>query len=319
MALSDNQLAITRVYLALLNRAPEMGGLDYWSSEISDTHALNDVVNSILSVNDVKILYPDKMPSDQFLTAIYQNLFQKVPDAQGMDYWQSKIAEGVDRAGVVVQIIEAGLQVADGTPGKACLLNRYEAACYAADMQMSTGLELPPSQLAEVLSGVTDAADSLQSAMNSVSELLTVITIDDPVEEAPPENTTPPVDTPPPVDETPPPAVITPPPEETPPPPVETPPPPEETPPPPEEPPPLPVEPPPFPVVPPPALTSPPTAVVLPPAETGSSVNTASIADVMSQSRLTDSAAPAESTEHVPAANENVLDVVGVHAVTLVM
>lgn len=193
MALSNNQLAITRVYLALLNRAPELGGLDYWASEISDTHTLHDVVNLILSVNDVKTRYPEGMPSDQFLTTIYQNLFQKVPDAQGMDYWKSKIAEGVERSAVVVQIIEAGFQVADGTPGKACLLNRYEVACFAVDKQMTTGFELPPDQLTGVLSGVTGAADSVQSAMKTVTELLTTVTIDDPVWEDPLANTTPPV------------------------------------------------------------------------------------------------------------------------------
>jgi len=49
MSLTDQQLGLTRLYLAAFNRTPEKSGLDYWSSRLDMGESLANVARTLLA------------------------------------------------------------------------------------------------------------------------------------------------------------------------------------------------------------------------------------------------------------------------------
>ena len=159
MALTEQQLGLTRLYLAAFNRAPEKSGLEYWANQLIAGKSMAEVAHTIFSLDVVKAIYPDSQSDSAFLTAIYANVFGKQPDPAGLAYWMGFLAAGQDRSGLVASIIEAGLSTPDGTDGKAFLVNRYEVAQQAVGQQIEQNLDITPSRLIDIFKGVNaDAA-----------------------------------------------------------------------------------------------------------------------------------------------------------------
>ena len=159
--LTAHQLEMTQLYLAAFLRAPEHGGVDYWT----DTHldqgmSLHDVGNIIFSLDIVKAIYPESMTDSGFLTAIYHNVFGKTPDSGGLAYWLNEMtATGASRGDMVMTMINAGMHTAVGTPGREYIMNRYEAAQYAVQKQIKADVSLPVDYLLNMHTHV-NATDS---------------------------------------------------------------------------------------------------------------------------------------------------------------
>lgn len=75
------------LYIGLFCRAPESGGLAYWTDRLT-SGSLNfdngSCANVMLGVDAVRLLYPSTMSNQDFLTAIYVNVFGRQPDAGGL-------------------------------------------------------------------------------------------------------------------------------------------------------------------------------------------------------------------------------------------
>ena len=156
MALTATQLAITKLYVGAFGRAPEKSGLEYWDAQLASGTPFNQMVDTIFSLPIVKAIYPDTMSNDAFLTAVYTNVFGRTPDAEGLAYWNAQLAGGQERGRVVMTMIDAGLGTPDGTPGKAWITNRVNAAEFAADLQLIRNYEVDEHRLIELISSVDD-------------------------------------------------------------------------------------------------------------------------------------------------------------------
>lgn len=168
MALNATQTAITKIYLGAFNRAPEKSGLEYWTAEVAAGKGLNQVIDTIFSLPVVKAIYPDSMSNTQFLTAVYTNVFGKAPDAEGLAYWNGQLTAGVERGRVVITMIDAGLGTADGTPGKAFIANRLQAATYSADLQLTRGLEVDEHKQIALMQDIGEDPASLSSGLAAI-------------------------------------------------------------------------------------------------------------------------------------------------------
>lgn len=173
MAANLNQLAVTRVYLAAFHRAPETGGLAYWTKQLDDGVSLTQVIQDIFSVDAAKAAYPDSMANEDFLKALYQNLFNKVPDPEGLHYWTGRFDDGASRAQVCNDIIYAGLGVPDGTNGKAYFLNCLEVANYAVEKQLASNMEMAPALLGDVLDAVTEDRATVTAVKAEIAQYFT--------------------------------------------------------------------------------------------------------------------------------------------------
>lgn len=168
MALTATQTAITKIYLGAFNRAPEKSGLEYWTAEVAGGKTLDQVVDTIFSLSIVKAIYPDSMSNAEFLTAVYTNVFGKAPDADGLTYWNSQLTAGQERGRVVITMIDAGLGTPDGTPGKAFIANRVQAATQSADLQLTRGLEVDEHTQLSLMMDIGESPESLAAGLAAI-------------------------------------------------------------------------------------------------------------------------------------------------------
>lgn len=172
MALTNNQKEIVSLYVAGFLRAPELGGLNYWTGMLESGKPIQSLADDIFNLPIVKDIYPDSLSNAEFVTRIYQNVFGKSPDAEGLSYWQGFLDSGLHRGSLVHSMITAGLDVPDGTPGKAYVVNRVEGAAYAAEKQLSSNTEVPYTALTTLLQTVDASPNSVTLAHQAADGLV---------------------------------------------------------------------------------------------------------------------------------------------------
>jgi len=171
--ISANQQELIKLYVASFLRAPELGGFEYWSGQLASGKSLAQVGWTIFSLDIVKAIYPTTQTSAEFVGAIYQNVFGKTADADGLAYWRGLIDnDGITRGELVLRMINAGLNTPNGTPGKAYIVNRYNAALYAIDQQLNTTTELSPSFLRTQMDSIGEDVSTLTTYANAVRQNL---------------------------------------------------------------------------------------------------------------------------------------------------
>jgi len=84
-AANVNETEVARLYVATFNRAPLQAGLDYWAN--TSGLAIEDIARSFFDQPETQVLYPAGTSNTVFVTAIYQNLFNRDPLPAGLDYW----------------------------------------------------------------------------------------------------------------------------------------------------------------------------------------------------------------------------------------
>jgi Domain of unknown function (DUF4214) len=175
MALSSQQNELIKLYVAGFLRAPEKGGFEYWSSQLNTGTGIGALPDVIFSLPVVKAVYPDNLSNAAFVTSIYNNVFNKLPDSDGRNYWQGKLDGGLHRGQLVLEMINAGLNVPDGTPGKAYIVNRVAVAAFAIDAQVTQQKEIATDTLKGLLAQVTESTASVTQVKAGVNNALASI------------------------------------------------------------------------------------------------------------------------------------------------
>lgn len=149
---------ITQLYVGYYNRAPDPEGLNYWVGRYAAGMSLVEIAESFAvqtesTDNYVYLKYPNIADSSSFITAIYNNLFGRAPDAEGLAYWKNELDTGsVSAAKMIVAVIN-GAQGDDAT----MVANKVDVGIYYAE-QFLTKTWTSADNLAgatSVLSGVT--------------------------------------------------------------------------------------------------------------------------------------------------------------------
>ncbi|HJU70594.1 MAG TPA: DUF4214 domain-containing protein [Paucimonas sp.] len=153
---NDMDSILAQIYVAAFRRAPETGGYDYWSQEVA-ARGMSAVADIIFSLDIVKEIYPTSLTQQQFVTTIYNNVFNREPDPEGLDYWTQQLAAN-SRGQLVIDMTNAALGVPDGTEGKDFFQNRLDWSLYAVDYQREQSRELTPPHLIALTEGIS--ADS---------------------------------------------------------------------------------------------------------------------------------------------------------------
>ncbi|RZI43162.1 DUF4214 domain-containing protein [Herbaspirillum sp. HC18] len=164
---SSEQLELIKLYLAAFLRAPDKGGFEYWSQQIASGKTFSQVSDAIFSLDVVKAIYPDSLSNSDFVTKIYQNVFGKAPDADGLAYWTGMLNNGVHRGQEVSMMINAGLDIPDGIAGKAYIANRYTVAQYQTVKQQSANHEMSPTELANIMKNANEDSSTVYSSQSS--------------------------------------------------------------------------------------------------------------------------------------------------------
>jgi len=98
-----NHLIATRYYIAMFNRTPEKGGLDYWAGELG-IYTRGRVAQSIVNAVESS---EGSMSDVEYIYRIYNNLMLRDPDSGGLAYWLGRIVQigGLEARGTVMNEI----------------------------------------------------------------------------------------------------------------------------------------------------------------------------------------------------------------------
>jgi hypothetical protein len=91
---------VQHLYQALLKRPADAGGLTAWVSFLDHGATSGQLHSLILGSAEYYQVHGHQTPG-AYVTALYEDLFQRQPDAAGAAFWTQALAQGLDRSALV--------------------------------------------------------------------------------------------------------------------------------------------------------------------------------------------------------------------------
>jgi hypothetical protein len=95
-----------RLYQAAFNRKPDEEGLGFWIAALRDGVSLRSVAKSFYDSPEFQTTY-GQVTDTQFLTLLYRNVLQRVPDQGGLEFWTKALQDGAPRANLLTDFSES--------------------------------------------------------------------------------------------------------------------------------------------------------------------------------------------------------------------
>jgi hypothetical protein len=158
-----------RLYQAAFGRPADDAGVAFWAGTLHAGTSLTDVANAFINSAEFQAKYGNLSNAD-FLTALYQNVLFRAPDADGLNFWQPQLDNGTSsRAQVLANFSESAENKAH-TPASA---NAQSAArLYWSELGRapdSAGLQFWTSQLSNNAATLVQEADALATSPEFIS------------------------------------------------------------------------------------------------------------------------------------------------------
>ena len=174
---------ITKLYIAYFGRAPDWKGLDYWLGNMNDGMAaglgfndqLKKVIYNFAVSDEAQKIYPGLQKSvldtagiQSFINGVYNNLFDRSADAEGMAYWtaaaQNYQASNVPLGTIIMDMIN-GAQDTPTSLDRTLIQNKAQAAWFYANQfdlnQKSWTVQGNAAEAVNILDGITADAASV--------------------------------------------------------------------------------------------------------------------------------------------------------------
>lgn len=118
---------LAELYVAILGRAPDAGGLAYWLRDVESGATLEQIgINWFNEQPEVLQKY-ENLDTEGFIAEAYQNAFGRQPDPEGLEYWKPQVASGeISREKFINAIILGAKAPTGGALDAAILSNRAE-------------------------------------------------------------------------------------------------------------------------------------------------------------------------------------------------
>lgn len=93
MASAQTINAVQQLYIAFFNRPAEPTGLKFWTDAVEAGGSLAGVSAAFARDTEYQAQFANLGP-DQIIAKIYDNLFNRLPDPSGLDFWSGKLQSG---------------------------------------------------------------------------------------------------------------------------------------------------------------------------------------------------------------------------------
>ena len=125
--------SLVELYIASFNRAPDAIGLNYWGGRLYDGMTLPEIARSFFVQPETVAAYPSTMPTQTFVTTVYNNVLSRAPDTEGQDYWVREIDTGsVSRDVFLLAIINGAKASTGSTTDRQTLANKVSVGNHFA-------------------------------------------------------------------------------------------------------------------------------------------------------------------------------------------
>ena len=106
-----NEEQITQFYIGYFSRAADHDGLSYWDGRADAGMTTGQIAASFAVQPEFAAIYGG-LSNSALIDRIYDNLFDRDPDAEGLAYWTNELNNGVSPGQLMVNIL-SGAQGAD--------------------------------------------------------------------------------------------------------------------------------------------------------------------------------------------------------------
>ena len=115
--------ALTELYIAYFNRAPDAVGLFYWGNQMAEGLGLDEIAVLFFDQPETRSLYGALEDPTAFVTAVYQNVLGRAPDSGGLDFWLTALGSeaGLTPNAFILAVLE-GAKAATGSADDAAYL-----------------------------------------------------------------------------------------------------------------------------------------------------------------------------------------------------
>ncbi|MEW5420681.1 DUF4214 domain-containing protein [Amorphus sp. 3PC139-8] len=182
---------VTASYVAFFGRAPDPGGLNYWIGVYNDFLAegqteeqiLETIINYFSADTEGVAQYPqlatpnllvgNPTAQEAFITEIYQNLFNRDPDAAGLDFWTDQLVsllESGEGVGNLVMQIAGGAQDSPDGQDATTYQNKISVGLTYANSYVADGVTWTNAQLQQAHEIVDNTTDSNLTEQTAAAE-----------------------------------------------------------------------------------------------------------------------------------------------------
>ena len=152
---------IQQLYVGLLGRAADQGGLNWWVEEVTTGgRTLEDIRASFVTSTEYTTTYGAATTRTDLVTAIYSNLFERTPSADELAYWVSTDTRPAD------QLVTAFLEFAS-TADQAVINNKTFVAQTYTD---TVGNGFSAAGAAAVIADVDGTSASVAAAIKALND-----------------------------------------------------------------------------------------------------------------------------------------------------
>ncbi|EIC22566.1 DUF4214 domain-containing protein [Thiorhodovibrio frisius] len=136
--------AIVGLYTGMYARSPDKEGDDFWlnaaqnqfgagpTDNVKDLTFMRSIAADFATYPTFAVQYPADMTDDAFVTAIYNNITDRDPDADGLEYWTGRLEGGEARSVMIADFLYGTLTADYDSPAFANLTPEQKAEAQAA-------------------------------------------------------------------------------------------------------------------------------------------------------------------------------------------
>lgn len=151
---------IQQLYVGLLGRAADQGGLNWWADQVTTGgKTLEDVRASFVTSTEYTTTYGAATTRADLVTSIYQNLFERTPSADEVKYWAETDTRPAD------QLVAAFIEFA-GAADQAVINNKTFVAQTYTD---TAGTDFNAATAAAVIANVDGTSASVSVALENLN------------------------------------------------------------------------------------------------------------------------------------------------------
>ncbi len=150
---------LTKLYVATFNRAPDSAGISYW---LDSKLAIENIAQSFFQQPETQTLYPEDTSTEAFVVLVYQNLFNREPDQEGLTYWIEELENGLISKSYFILAVMHGAKDDDSV----ILENKKSVGEHFANSALNSVTDAK-----SVMSGVNETSQSVDSAFATIDSL----------------------------------------------------------------------------------------------------------------------------------------------------
>ena len=154
---------VAKLYVATFNRAPDITGLNYWAYDSG--LSIYNIAKSFFEQSETQTLYPTGTPNTEFITSVYQNLFNRTPDAEGLNYWDDELSNDRISKENFIQAVINGAKNTDVSRDIDILNNKTTVGLNYADEGLSD-----VDEAKSVMSNITASNTSVDDALADIAK-----------------------------------------------------------------------------------------------------------------------------------------------------